>query len=96
MGAEAIYKCKNCGNRFKSREGGGFFFFDCRCVNCDTIKIVRTRDRGVAPEEFIPPSKKDIGVCKKCGAELRNDIKPMCPKCKSRNVEAKDIVTFYD
>lgn len=96
MGQEAIYKCNDCGNQFKARGGPGFFFLEYRCVNCDTIKPVKTMDQGVAPEEFILPSKEDIGTCKKCSGELRNDIKPMCPKCRSRKVEAKDILTFYD
>lgn len=96
MGKEAIYKCKNCSNKFKAREGGGFKFFEYRCVDCDTIKTVETMDQRVPPDQFIPPAKEEIGVCKKCGGELKVDIRPMCPKCKSRDVEENQILTQYD
>ena len=95
MGIEAIYKCRKCGKEFKSRGGGGFHFFEYRCVNCDTIKIVKS-DRTVPPGEYKPPSKEKIGVCKKCGGELRDDLAPMCPACKSREVEVKEVLLEYD
>lgn len=96
MGCEAIYKCKNCDNEFKSIEGGGFTFINYRCIDCDTIKHVDTMDQCVPPDGFIPPAREEIGVCKKCNGELKDDIRPMCPKCKSRDVEIKQILTFYD
>jgi len=95
MGQKAIYKCDKCGNEFESQEGGGFFFIEYRCVNCDTIKAVES-NRTVSPEEHKPPTEQEIGVCEKCGGELRENLKPMCPKCKSRNVEPKRPLLFYD
>jgi len=96
MGHEAIYKCKRCGKQFKSSEGGGMLFEEYRCVKCDTIKTVKTNNRSVPVEEYIPPSKDKIGVCRKCGGELRSDIGPMCPKCKLRDVEEIKIICLYD
>ena len=92
MGREAIYKCQKCGNEFKSREGGGFNFFVYRCINCDNIKSVNIDRRRRVPT----PTKEEIGVCKKCGGELRKDLKPMCPVCKSREAEVKQILANYD
>lgn len=95
MGHIAIYKCKKCGNLFKSREGGGFHFIEYRCVNCDNIKTVKS-DRTVPSEKYKPPTREEIGLCDKCGGELREDLKPMCPACKSREVEEKEILMLYD
>jgi ABC-type ATPase with predicted acetyltransferase domain len=95
MGHSGIYKCKDCGNEFKAQEGGGYAFIEYRCVNCDAIKDVFS-NRGVSPEDYKPPTKKKIGVCEKCGGELRDDIRPMCPKCKSRNVKEQSIFMYYD
>ena len=95
MGHEAIYKCNKCGNEFKSREGGGFLFIEYRCTTCDTIKAVNAK-RLVRPDQYKAPSKEAIGVCKKCGGELRDDIKPMCPRCKSRDVNEARVFRHYD
>ncbi|MCF7887662.1 MAG: hypothetical protein K9L76_00130 [Candidatus Omnitrophica bacterium] len=97
MGQAGIYKCNNCGNKFEAREGGGFCFIEYRCVKCDTIKNI-SHSRCVPLKEYIPPSKEKIGVCKKCGGELREDIKPMCPKCRSRDTEisGEGIEVNYD
>jgi ABC-type ATPase with predicted acetyltransferase domain len=95
MGQKAIYKCNKCSNQFKSQEGGGFFFAEYRCTECDSIKAVRT-NRRVSPEKYRGPSIKEIGVCEKCGGELRDDLKPMCPKCKSRDVGEIKVLISYD
>jgi len=84
MGVTAIYKCKKCGNKFKADDGAGMCFVLFRCVNCDTTKSV---DR---------PIKGDVGKCLKCAGELREDLGPMCQKCKSRDVEEKEIICLYD
>jgi len=94
MGQEAIYKCNNCGNEFKSHEGGGFLFKEYRCVNCDTIKRIETRSELDEPLHI--PTKDELGACKRCGGELRDDIKPMCHKCKSRDVKEKNVLVLYD
>lgn len=101
MGREGIYRCQNCGNEFRAREGGGFSFSEYRCIDCDNIKelsdiqIVRHEDK---PPEMIrtPREEQDVGVCEKCGGELREDIEPMCPVCKSREVEIIDVFRHYD
>jgi hypothetical protein len=61
MGHSGIYKCKDCGNEFEAREGGGFVFIEYRCVNCDKIKNVHS-NRRVSSEDYKPPTKKEIGV----------------------------------
>ncbi len=95
MGQEAIYKCRNCDNEFKSREGGGFLFTEYRCVECDYIECVEVNN-AVPLEKYKAPTKEQVGVCKKCGGELREDLKPMCPACRSRDVEEKEVEIFYD
>lgn len=69
MGHEAVYKCNKCGNEFKSHEGGGFFFAEYRCVECDSIKAVYT-NRRVSPEHYREPTKEEIGICGKCEVVL--------------------------
>ena len=95
MGHSGTYKCKDCRNEFDSHEGGGFVFIEYRCVECDTIKNVNS-NRTVSPKEYKAPTKKEIGICKKCGGELKDNIRPMCPKCRSRNVEVESIFIYYD
>lgn len=95
MGKKARYKCKKCGNEFESREGGGFNFIEYRCVNCDSIKSVKS-ERRISSRKYKLPTKEEIGVCEKCGGELKKDLKPMCPVCKSRDVEEKQILMRYD
>jgi len=199
MGQSGEYECKDCGNQFGASEGRGMFFFEYRCIDCDTIKhvgfrrksdeaIMRLRAKEIRwncpectarfgifglrwyklrnktlwdepedPEESIDYCKdckkimrlvsekrkdpkqsigacpvcgggsffsgipckcnhkemrdlepktfeeeaRDIiedpaGDCPKCGGELRNDLKPMCPECKSRNTENISVDMLYD
>jgi hypothetical protein len=139
MGQSGTYECLSCGNQFGAQEGGGFFFDEYRCVDCDVIKVIRFRHHrskiikmkpsnsmlgvcqlcGVGSMAFEIPCKcKDtyrlindvdffedypkkyledpIGDCKECGGELRNDLKPMCPACKSRDVKIIYTGTYYD
>ncbi len=95
MGQTAISICKKCKNEFKSSEGGGFFFAEYRCVQCDNTKAVRV-DRTVPPDRYKPPAKSKIGKCGKCGGKLGEELKPMCPRCKSRNVVEKTVLILYD
>jgi len=68
-----------------------------RCVNCDTAKYIRWADVNYTEEDLLSlPSEKDLGVCEKCGGELRKDLEPMCPKCKSKDVEAKGEISLTD
>jgi len=90
MGSENIYKCNKCANEFKSREGGGFFFREYRCVNCDEIKYIPLT-KGKNPVPSI-----SIGSCDSCKGELRGDLKVMCPKCKTRDCVVITSLLHYD
>ena len=70
-------------------------FIQYRCVNCDTIKGVKN-NRTAFIKEYIEPTKEEIGLCDNCGGELRKDLKPMCQKCKSRDVKAIRDLLRYD
>jgi len=95
MGKSGEYQCLNCGNIFEASEGGGFRFEQYRCVNCDKIKEIELKtDEENENRNNLP--KSIVGVCKKCGGELRNDLKPMCPKCKSRDVVMISTSVLYD
>ena len=90
MGQAGTYKCKKCGNKFESQEGGGFLFDEYRCINCDKIKrinVISKNDRKPATP---------IGKCDACNGELKNDLRPMCPKCKSREITNEEIKMSYD
>jgi DNA-directed RNA polymerase subunit RPC12/RpoP len=95
MGREAIYKCNECSNKFTSREGGGFFFIEYRCTDCDTIKAINA-NRRVSLKDYREPTKEEIGVCEECDGELRDDLRPMRPKCKSRDVSETKVSVYYD
>ena len=86
MGYQGPYICQACGNTFQSRAGGGFLFIEYRCVNCDAIKTVKS-NRRVPSSEYTPPTAAEVGVCEQCGGELKSDLQPMCPACKSRDVK---------
>lgn len=94
MGTLAVYKCNNCGNQFEASKGGGFNFVEYRCVKCDYIKGVPSKNKGGKYYKKIPT--KLIGVCNKCGGELDNKLHPMCPKCKKRDVTEKEVLLYYD
>lgn len=96
MGQIAICKCKKCGNEFQANGGGGFLFIEFRCVNCDIVKLVKCNDRHVLPEKWKPPTKEETGPCKNYGGELKDNLKPMCPACKSRDVEEIEVLISYD
>lgn len=91
MGNRSVYKCLSCKNEFEARGGGGFFFLEYRCVDCDATKAIHLKSKH---ERKV--TAKEIGRCEKCGGQLRDDIKPMCPKCKSREVEVSRTIMYYD
>ena len=90
MGNFAIYKCNKCGHEFESREGGGFIFDEYRCEKCDEIKRIKLKGKN----ERVPI--EPIGKCGKCGGVLKEDLRPMCPKCKARSPKELKLLTFYD
>jgi predicted Zn-ribbon and HTH transcriptional regulator len=89
MGQLAAYKCQKCGEEFNSQDGGGFHFAEYRCMECDSVKTIDL-------SQTASTEKIDIGSCKKCGGELKAGINPMCPVCKSREVEKKQVLLQYD
>jgi len=90
IGQSGIYKCNKCGNKFESQEGGGFIFDEYRCVNCDEIKQVRL----ISKNDRRPA--EPVGKCDACGGEVREDLQPMCQKCKSREVKIEKVTMYYD
>ena len=94
MGTNGKWRCRDCGNEFKASVGGGFHFILYRCVQCDRTKSVDVKRSSSG--EWIPTDKSGVGVCQRCGGQLRDDINPMCRKCKSRNTEQLEIEVYYD
>lgn len=89
MGYEAIFRCRQCGREFKSRVGGGVHFRLLRCVNCDRLVEVETESTGREP----PPQ---VTSCPRCGGKLRDDLMPMCRRCRARDVEVVRTLILYD
>ncbi len=96
MGYEAIYKCKKCGNSFTAFSGGGEYFDEYRCVNCDEITQVEKKCFSDKKDVNADQTKDEVGKCYLCGGELSKDILPMCKKCKSRDVQEVIVVSRYD
>jgi hypothetical protein len=94
MGTTGKWSCLDCGHEFKASAGGGFYFSLYRCVKCDRTKSIEVE--LLRPTEWIIKGPKGVGQCRWCGGELRNDINPMCRKCKNRNTKEIEIEVFYD
>jgi DNA-directed RNA polymerase subunit RPC12/RpoP len=95
MAQEALYVCTTCGKDFYAKEGKGLLFDEYRCVKCDSIKRVATMHKYLPAQLYRSPTADDIGVCQVCGGALRNDIKPMCPCCKGRDINQKAVLCLY-
>ncbi|MBI2267140.1 MAG: hypothetical protein HYU64_18600 [Armatimonadetes bacterium] len=89
MGQVARYRCKSCGSEFQAQEGGGFTFELYRCEKCDLVKSV-----PVEGDERTPA--QEPGTCGSCGGRLSRDLAPMCQKCRTRETECLNVVSFYD
>lgn len=77
-------KCEKCGNESS----------DSRfCTCCGSALRTELEDANLISRE---DDLQRIGVCEKCGGQLRDDIGPMCPSCHSRSVEPKKILAAYD
>ena len=99
MGTTGKWICLDCKHEFKGKEGGGFYFSLFRCVECDRTKSVWSVTSDVEitfPGQWVTKDPKGAGSCKWCGGELKDDIIPMCRKCRSRNTEQIEIEIFYD
>ena len=86
------FKCNNCGNEFEAKYGDTRIFIEFRCVDCDNVKYIKRDIYRLKKEIAI----LEIGVCENCGGEFKRDLKPMCPVCKSRDVEEKEILVIFD
>ena len=96
MGHEALFTCGSCGHTFTACEGGGAYFDEYRCVDCDTVVQV-FRKQPQTDSELPPlPTEEEIGVCYLCNGKLRNDISPMCPHCKSHNTKLEKVLQEYE
>ncbi|VVC04545.1 Uncharacterised protein [Candidatus Bilamarchaeum dharawalense] len=89
MGMMAIYKCNKCSNKFESQEGGGFLFDELRCEKCDEMKRVEV----VGKNSRKPKGK--VEKCK-CSGNFVSGLRPMCPKCKSRDISVEKELVHYD
>ena len=94
MGTTGKWICLDCKHEFKANAGGGFHFSLFRCVQCDRTKSVDVEI--TFPGQWVTKDPKGAGSCKWCGGGLRDDIIPMCRKCRSRNTEQIEIEIFYD
>jgi predicted Zn-ribbon and HTH transcriptional regulator len=60
-------------------------------VKCDLTKSVdyevNNDGNKILPQEIL---------CRKCGSEMKGDISPMCPYCRSRVNEVKETLILYD
>ena len=74
--------------------GGGYYYEEFRCNDCDAVKKVKTMNRS--SPNYKPPTEKEIGRCEVCSGQLRNDINPLCPECGKRTVERKEILLDLD
>ena len=71
-----MFKCKDCGDKFDGFIGSLECGKEYRCTDCDT-------------SVYISPSEKENFdfVCKECHGKMAVFSRPMCRKCKGRNVE---------
>jgi DNA-directed RNA polymerase subunit RPC12/RpoP len=82
MAVLAIFKCNACGNEFETHFGGLMRATELRCEKCDNRKLVEVGTKQ--------------GVCEKCGGEMKNNLLPMCPKCKARDTKEKKALIYID
>ncbi|RKX33271.1 MAG: hypothetical protein DRP22_00675 [Verrucomicrobia bacterium] len=92
MGVKGIFQCRRCGHRFRARAGGGFNFRLFRCEDCDRTVVVGNPIWPDMPGTGDPVPEK----CEYCGGRMRDDIPPMCRKCRSRDVELVVTEMLYD
>ncbi|QGG48890.1 hypothetical protein [Heliorestis convoluta] len=104
MGRQFQAQCKNCGERFEVREGGGRDFYLLHCDSCGKEKAIRMNeimknipigDKSLSLEEKI---EKYAGNCE--DGHYRIKAKARCPKCNSDEYgmsgDEKARIAFYD
>jgi Zn finger protein HypA/HybF involved in hydrogenase expression len=87
MAIKALFHCNNCGHEFTTSEGAGWHFTFLRCADCDSIRSVDTEGGKIKGGSF---------KCHKCGGEMKEGLKPMCRKCKSRDTIEKEVEIYSD
>ena len=87
-----IFRCRQCGHRFRARHGGGFNFRLFRCENCDRTLTVGNPLSPDMPWTGDPVPER----CEYCGGRMRDDLGPMCRNCRSRDVELVEAEIWYD
>jgi len=106
MGMTYNATCRNCGNTFTSRYGGGFSFVDVRCDKCGKEKtapnkvlnmlcLVINEDKFKINEEINLEIEAAIGRCE-CGGRFSINAPVRCPQCKSTDIEEGPGVILYD
>lgn len=83
MANKSNYKCNKCGNDFQAIIGRLKKAGELRCIDCDH-------------REYTDLETKEK-VCEKCGGKMVNNISlPMCPVCKSRDVNEGMVMMYLD
>jgi hypothetical protein len=108
MGYTAEAKCRECGEKFEFKQGGGFAFHLVRCDQCGETKDISFEEFGehhiLARERRGKPISEDeynaavdlvAGPCK-CKGKYTLNAPPRCPKCRSRNISQGRITVCYD
>gem|GEM_PF-1531928 len=93
MSTRGTFTCKNCEHQFRGITGGSPGGEEWRCEQCDKRHIVPRvfdPDEGLFSEPFVMRSRrkqkpKPTHFCEDCKIPLRDDLRPMCPICKSRD-----------
>src|SRR6266480_2157703 len=101
MGYSGTFRCNDCQTEFPASEGGGFLFHLLRCEFCDKTQSVGVDDwpstisvrtdlaqllKRYSTMEEIRRVRQTF-VCPHCGGQLRDDLRPQCPHCRSRNTK---------
>lgn len=103
MAIEATFQCEDCSNRFNARWGGTILNVELRCEICDSTEMI---PRAEWNSDRAPCGVLDLGketqakqeenpeekLCSRCCGKMRDDLKPMCPVCKSRQCRKAKIV----
>jgi transposase-like protein len=112
MGTRAIYECNDCKKQFESIDGGSFRAIWLRCERCDNVQTVSNSEwpslfqvagvlnRPLAESKY--ESRQQLAearsrfICDVCKSQLCDDLKPMCPVCRTRNVIEKQVLLRFD
>ena len=82
MATTSIFKCNACGHEFEAYSGGLKYAAELRCEKCDNRKMAEAGTKQ--------------GICERCGGKMKDNLLPMCLKCKSRDIEHKKVLMHMD